>query len=457
MIDREGALALVRRALALSPAEQTEIVLVSRRSELTRFAGNAITQNVSCDEETLSVRLVAGKREGKAETNRFDDAGLRRAIEAAWNVVQLAKEDPLLPALLDKQPQYRPIEAFHEATAAASPLARAEIVEEACARCLREGLLGSGIVETAAGTIAYANSRGVFGFHAASDATFSLTAVDEATSSEGWAMATEPDLGRLDVERATRAAIEKARRGRRPEALPPGRYTVILEPAAAADLVRWLSWLGFGSLRYQEGRSYLNGPRAKLGQKVFSEKFTVRDDAYHPAIHGMPFDFEGTAREALTLVDRGVPMGLVWDRRTAAREQNGKRSTGHALPQPNSSGPVADDLVVEGGEASLDELVRETSRGLLVTKLHYTNVVDPMDLSITGMTRAGVFLIEGGEIVRPAKNFRFTVSLLDAFSEENLEALGQPERVGSGFFGGGPCFVPPMKIREFQMSSGTEF
>jgi predicted Zn-dependent protease len=457
MLDRDAALALVRRALALSPAEQTEIVLASQRSELTRFAANAITQNVSQDTETLSVRLIAGRREGKADTNRFDDAGLRRAIDAAWSVVQLAKEDPHLPPLLEKQPQYRTVDAFSAATAEATPLARAQAVAEAIGRARAEGFEASGILQTGTETIAYANSRGVFAFHASTDASFSLTAVDQAASSEGWAMGSEPEIDRLPIARLTAVAIDKARRGRRPEALPAGRYTVVLEPAAAADLVRNLSWLGFGSLRWQEGRSYLHAG-ARLGQKVFSSKLTVRDDAYHPAIRAMPFDYEGTAREALTLIEKGVPKALVWDRRTAARAENGKRSTGHSLPQPNPWGPVAEALVVEGDErTTVADLVRGTSHGLLVTKLHYVNTVDPMDLSITGMTRAGVFRIEGGEIVRPVKNFRFTVSLLEALSEENLEALGAPERVGLGFFGGGPCFVPPMKIREFNMSSGTEF
>ena len=455
MMDREGALALVRRALALSPAEQTELVLESRRTDLTRFAGNAITQNVANADEGLSIRLLSGRREGKAETNQFDDASLRRAVDAAWNVLQLAREDPHLPPLLEKQPPYRGVDGFAEATLATTPAARARVVAEACARCRREGFEGSGIFTTGAAATAYASSRGVFAFHAATSAVFSLTAV--ADGAEGWAIASDADVERVEWDRVVRRATEKARLGKRPQALAPGRYTVVLEPAAVSELFLFFSWLGCGAQRWQEGRSYLSAP-GKLGQKLFSEKLSVRDDVYHDAIRGMPFDYEGTAREAVPLVERGVARGLVWDRRTAARAEGGKRaSTGHGRPQPNPEGPVADAIVVEGGAASAEDLVRSTERGLLVTKLHYTNVVDPLELSITGMTRGGLFLVENGEVARPVKNFRFTVSLLDIFSEENLEALGACERTGGALFSGATFFVPSMKIRSFNMTSGTDF
>lgn len=463
-MDREGALALVRRVLALSPAEQTELVLSSSRVELTRFAGNAITQNVANRDETLSIRMLAGRREGKAETNQFDEKSLRRAIDAGWEVVSLAKEDPLLPPLLERQPQYRAQESFSRATAEASPAERARVVADACARCKREGLEGSGIFVTGAEATAYASSRGVFGFHQASDATFSLTAVGDQGASEGWAISSEQDMERVDVDRVVRTAIEKAHRGKKPEALAPGRYAVILEPAAVSELMLFFGWLGFGALQFQEGRTYLQGsPQSgeggtKLGQKLFSSRLTIRDDVHHEAIRGMPFDFEGTAREPVTLIEKGVAKGLVWDRRTAAREQNGKRSTGHGWPQPNCHGPQANAIVVDGGAASTADLVKSTDRGLLVTKLHYCNVVDAMDLSITGMTRGGLYLVEDGEITRAAKNFRFTVSLLDIFSERSLEALGTCERTGGALFASGrPSFVPAMKIRDFNMTSGTDF
>jgi PmbA protein len=449
-MDREGALALVRRVLALSPAEQTELILTSAREELTRFAGNAITQNVATTDESLSIRLISGRREGKAETNQFDEKSLRKAVDAAWNVVRLAREDPLLPPLLERQPAYRTVEAASASTAETSPAARARVVAEACARCRREGLEASGIFSTAGGITAYANSRGVFGYHPSSAAAFSVTAIGEGGATEGWALG--------DAERVVRTAIEKARRGKDAVALAPGRYTVVLEPAAVSELFLFLGWMGFGAQRYQEGRSYLKaGGASRLGQKLFSSKLSVRDDVYHDAIRGMPFDYEGTAREVVPLIEGGVAKGLLWDRRTAAREQNGKRSTGHGLPQPNAWGPGPAGIVVEGGDATVADLVRGVERGLLVTKFHYTNIVDPMELSITGMTRSGLYLIEDGEVARAVKNFRFTVSLLDIFSEENLEALGKAERTGGALFSSSPCYVPAMRIRSFNMSSATDF
>ena len=468
MIDREGALALVRRVLALSRAEQTELILSSGSTELTRFAENAITQNVANRDESLSIHLISGKREGKADTNQFDDEHLARAVEAASRVMELAREDPQLPPLVEKQPALRAVGAFFPATAETSPAERAQVVAEACARCRKEGLQGSGIFSTSAGSLAYANSKGVFAFHKATRASFSLTANGADGASEGWALASDQDIGCLDWEKTVRIAIDKAKRSKNPDSLPPGRYTVVLEPAAVSELMLFMSYLGFSSLDYLEGRSYVCG---KLGEKLFSEKFTVRDDAYHPEIRGCPFDFEGSAREPVTLIERGVAKNLVWDRRTAAREPqalsangrsgrfpNGKRaSTGHALPQPNPWGPQAEHIVVEGGDSTLDEMIRSTDRGLLVTKFHYTNVVNRVELSVTGMTRSGLFLIERGEVARPVKNFRFTVSLLEVFGEENLESLGPAVPTGGALFDGGVMICPPMKIRNFQMTSATEF
>ncbi len=263
MFDRDGALALVRRVLSLSPAEQTELVLASGRSELTRFAENAITQNVSRSEDLLTIRLVSGRREGRANVDRFDDEGLTRALAAAWSLATLAKEDPFRPPVVERQPAYRPADAFVEATAAATPERRARAVADACRRCREHGMIASGAFATAAETTAYASSKGVFGFHAATSAGLSLTANGPDGASEGFALASDADVDRLDLDRVVRTAVEKARRARNPEGLPPGRYTVILEPLAVNDLLRFLSVLGFGAGRLIEGRSYVCG---KIGQ-----------------------------------------------------------------------------------------------------------------------------------------------------------------------------------------------
>jgi predicted Zn-dependent protease len=209
------------------------------------------------------------------------------------------------------------------------------------------------------------------------------------------------------------------------------------------------TWLGSGAKAYQEGRSYASG---KLGETFFSPLFSVWDDAYHPKAQGLPFDFEGVPRQKLLLVDKGVPRIVVHDRLTGRRE--GVASTGHSLPQPNTSGPLALNIVVEGGDKTLDDLVKQVDRGLLVKRFHYSNVLEPKKLSLTGMTRSGLYRIEGGEVAGPAKNMRFTDSLLSVFS--SIEEVGLAQPTGEALFGGG-FVVPPMRIREFNFTSGTEF
>lgn len=448
-MTRDDARAVMDRTLAAGRGLDLEAVLGGGRSELTRFANNEITQNVSERRYVLSVRVARGKRTGRATGNDLSAAGIERLVRRADEAARRSPEiDDLLP--LPNPQTYTPVDALDPATASLGPDARAEAVTRAIARCREAGLTGAGIYESGVGSIgeygmlaplAIANTNGLFAHHEGTNARFTLSAMDGSAS--GWASGESHRSADLDPDAIAARAAAKAARSRDPQRWEPGAYTVVLEPAAVADLLTDTSWLSFGALPVQEGRSFLSG---KLGQPVVGENITLRDDPYHPLHRGLPFDAEGMPTRAVTIVERGVAQSPVYDRQTAARE--GKESTGHGLPYPNPFGPMTGHLVLEGGTGSVDDLVAGVDRGLLVTRVWYTNVVDPMTATLTGMTRDGLFAIERGRVVGPVLNFRFNQSVVRMLNE--VEAMSTVERVGG-------VVCPGLRIRSFRMSSVTEF
>jgi predicted Zn-dependent protease len=446
---------ILKRALALSPTEECELLLGDATENLTRFGSNAITQNVSRRSRSLMIHLKQGQREGVTVVNAFDEKTLRAGFERAKRILELSKpNEKLLPFLSERQ-TYARVNAWRDGTAEHSPEERARKVLQAIERCKKEGLVASGVFDANANATAYANSSGILAVFPATTSTFSLTATTKDGDAEGWCEEEREEPREISIDRLIESAVRGAKSGVRPRAHAPGRATVVLEPACVADLLLFFSWLGMGAQDWLEGRSYCSG---KLGQKFFSDRLTIRDDVTDARAPGMPFDFEGVATKSVTLVEKGIAKDLVWDRRSAKLAESqgikGKETTGHALPQPNTTGPMARHLVMEGdAKTSRDDLVRGMQEGFLVTKLHYCNVVNPMDLSITGMTRSGIWKVENGEVAYPVKNFRFTVSLLDVFSK--IEALGRPERAAGATFG--RFVVPPVRVADFNMTSSTEF
>lgn len=435
--------------LAVRGDGEVEAILGGGRSELTRFANNEITQNVSERRYVLSIRVNRGKRTGRATGNDLSDAGVARLVRRAGEAARLSPEIPDMLPLPEKQ-AYREVKSFDPVTASLGPEIRAREVEAAVRRCREAGLMGAGLYETGAGTIgdygmitplAMANSNGLFAYHDSTDARFTVSAMDGSAS--GWASGESHLSSEIDAGEIARQAVEKATRSRGPERREPGRYTVVLEPAAVADLLSDTAWLSFGALPVQEGRSFLSG---KLGQRVLGENITIRDDPFHPLHRGAPFDAEGIPTKPVTIVDRGVGGSPVYDRQTAAKE--GKESTGHGLPYPNPYGPIAGHLVLEGGEGTAQDLIERVERGLLVTRVWYTNVVDPITATLTGMTRDGLFAIEDGRIRGAVKNFRFNQSIVELLNQ--VEGLSSPLLVGG-------VVCPALLARGFHMSSVTEF
>jgi PmbA protein len=448
-MNRDEARGVLERTLAKAEGRDVEAVLGGGRAELTRFANNEITQNVSERRYVLSVRVVRGSRTGRATGNDLSDEGVARLVRRADEAARLSPEDPELLPLPGPQ-EYRHVDAVDAGTAALGPDARADAVERAVARCRVAGVVGAGIYESGSGTIgeygaiaplAVANTNGLFAWHDTTSARFTISAMDGTAS--GWASGESHASGDIDPAAIAARAVEKAIRSREPASWEPGPYTVVLEPAAVADLLADAAWLSFGALAVQEGRSFLSG---RIGEGVLGENVTIRDDPYHPLHRGAPFDAEGIPTRAVTIVDRGVAKSPVYDRATAAKE--GKESTGHGLPYPNPYGPITAHLVLEGGEGGVDDLVARVDRGLLVTRVWYTNPIDPKTATLTGMTRDGLFAIEGGRVRGAVRHFRFNQSVVRMLNE--VEAMSAVERASG-------VVCPGLLVRSFQMSSATEF
>ncbi len=428
-------------------ADGVEILIGGGREALTRFANNGIHQNVAEREQYLSVRAVVGQRTARAATNSLTEEAVRRVTEEAVALARASAPDKEMCPLLTPAEAGTPpaVARYDAATAETGPAARAEAVAEAIGIVRAAGQVAAGIYSTGESFEAVLNSEGVEAFHSETKAVFSITAM--AADSSGWAKTSETSAGAIGTAALARRAAEKARLSAGPREIAPGRFTVILEPAAVLDLVGQIV-PGFSATSVADTRSFLND---RLGQALFGTNIAITDDASHPLQSGAPFDGEGMARRPLTLVRAGTPLEVPYSRARARAE--GKTATGHGLPLPNETGEMPANVVIAGGGASIEEMIRSTARGVLVTRVWYIREVDPYETIMTGMTRDGTFLIEGGEMAGGLKNFRFNHSIIELL--KNVEALSHAARAtGEETF---DMVAPAMKVRDFPLSELTKF
>ena len=419
-------------------------MVTSSNFALTRFANNTIHQNVSEESTVLSVRVVTEGRMAKATTNKFDEKSTRQTCEGVLALARLQPPDPQLLPMPGPQ-TYRAVNRFFPETAELSPATRAATVASVIKRAEKSKLTAAGIFSSGSTSFGLFNSRGLSAFHEETLSEFSVTMLGHDGS--GWAKKTSPYWPEVEPPELAERAAQKALQSKNPQEIAPGKYTVILEPAAVLDLLGFLV-LDFSGLAVHEQRSCLTG---RVGEKVFGDNISFRDDVCHPSQSGAPFDGEGIPRQRVSIVKRGVVKSLVYARQTA--HKLGTRPTGHGLPLPNEYGEAPLNIVMEGERASLDEMVKSTPSGLLVTRFWYIREVDPYQKILTGMTRDGTFWIEDGQVRHAVKNLRFNQSIVEMLRQ--VEKLGQPQRTaGEESF---EMVVPPMKIREFNFSSLTKY
>src|SRR5512146_1976389 len=419
----EAALAEVLR----HDVTEAEALVMAEDSSLTRFANSEIHQNVAETNVVINLRCVVGRRVGVASSGRTAAEGLRNLAESAAAIARVVEELEDwsgLPGPTEAQPIPA---AYSQATAGAGPEFRADAVRAVIAAADAAGVVAFGSFATGSESTAVANSHGI---RVAGTRTTSqlITVSMGPDGGTGYAEAAAVDATTIDAV-----------------ALEPGYYAVVLEEYAVVDLLDMLGYLGFSALAVQEERSFF-----EPGKRIGSGLVTLTDDGHDPAGLPMWFDYEGVAKQRVELVDRGICRAVVYDAQTAARD--GVASTGHGLPAPNPYGPYPINMVMAPGTATRDELIGGLDRGPLVTRFHYTNPAHPKLSIVTGMTRDGTYLVEGGRIVGPVKNLRYTQSYLDALA--GTVAVARDRRTLRGFLGG--VVVPAVRIDGWTFTGGTE-
>ena len=444
--SREECLEIADAVLSrVSDGAAAEVIVEDVDSSLTRYALNAIHQNVAESGVLLRLRLMRDGRVGVA-TLRGDTAGdapdrLLRAAEDARRVAPPEAPPPLPPPSLAQQRSTQGEAAWSDATAACTPEQRADAVAVVTRAAAAGGLQAFGAVETTARQLAIVNTLGVRQYARTSVAR--VTAVARGDAGAGYADRCAAHVGAIDVDALAAEVVDTASRNQRATRIEPGDYQVILAPYAVADMLEHLAYAGFGALAKQEARSFM-----RPGEQLMSESVSLRDDAGDPAGLPFPFDWEGVTTTPVTFVDRGVCRDVVYDTPTAIADSTS--STGHALPMPNTEGPLAVHLVMDGGERSCDQLIGDVERGLYVTRFWYVRDVHPLRTVITGMTREGTFLIEGGRIGRPVADLRFTQSVVGALADvrgiSRERSLEVPEE-------GSATLAPWLHLGQFHFSS----
>jgi len=425
-------------------ATEAEVLLMSEASALTRFANSEIHQNVAETNVSLNLRFVVGRRIGVASSGRTDDEGLRRLAATAAAIARNVEELEDWAGLPEPRPMQDVPFGHASATAEATPEFRADAARAVIAAADEAGVVAYGSISTGAETIVVANSKGV-GARQERTTSQLITVHMAPDGGSGYAEAAATDATTIDAAALGREAAAKARSTGKAVSVPPGDYPVVLEEYAVVDILDMLGYLGFSALAVQEGRSFY-----EAGKRLGSELVTIWDDGADPAGLPMAFDYEGVPKQRVEFIERGICRDVVYDAQTAARD--GRSSTGHGLPAPNPYGPFPLNMIMAPGAASRDELIGGLERGLLVTRFHYTNPVHPKLAIITGMTRDGTFLVEGGRIVGPVRNLRYTQSYLDAIAA--VAAVGRERRTLKGFLGG--AVVPALRIDAWTFTGATE-
>ena len=443
-LSRQQAEQIFDRVLKYSTAEETEVMITSSNFALTRFANNIIHQNVSEESTVVSIRVVTEGRMARASTNKFDEKATRQTCEDVLALARLQPPDPQLLPMPGPQ-TYRAVSRFFAETAELSPATRAATVAGVIKLAEKSKLTAAGIFSSGSSAYGLFNSRGLSAFHEETLSEFSVTMLGPEGS--GWAKKTSPYWPEIESLELAERAAQKALQSRNPREMAPGKYTVILEPAAVLDLLGFLV-LDFSGLAVHEKRSCLTD---RVGEKVFGDNISLRDDVFHPSQTGAPFDGEGIPRQRVNIVKKGSVKSLVYARQTA--HKLGTQPTGHGFPLPNEYGEAPLNIVMEGARSSIEDMVKSTPKGLLVTRFWYIREVDPYQKILTGMTRDGTFWVEDGQVKHGVKNLRFNQSIVEMLRQ--VEMLGQPQRTaGEESF---EMVVPSMKIREFNFSSLTKY
>lgn len=428
---KEEARKILEKALSFSNADTCEINLNGSNSGNIRYARNTVSTSGYSSNQSLAVQSSFGKKSGTATIDEFDDASLEKVVRRAEELANLSPENPEFMEPLGPQIYDESI-SFSEATANITPEYRAKVASSGIVPAAAQDVTAAGFFNDSAGFSAMINSKGLFAYNKSTNTDFTVTMRTNDGTGSGWVSRDFNDVTKFDADEASKTAIDKAVLSREAKAIEPGKYTVILEPAAASDLLRNM-FRSLDARSADEGRSFMSAADGanKLGQKIVDERVNIWSDPLNSEVPTSPWNYAGQPLKKTTWLENGVVKNLAYDRFWA------KEKGVEPVPYPSN-------VIMAGGDQSLEDLIKGTKKGILVTRLWYIRSVDPQTLLYTGLTRDGTFYIENGQIKYPVKNFRFNESPIIMLN--NLETLGKQVRIDGNL-------IPYMKIRDFTFTS----
>ncbi len=446
MLDKDQSYELIDFILDEAGDYQARVMITSRAEGLTRYANSEIHQNVFEDATSITITVTEEKKRSRVSTTVYDRDSLKEAVADAVQNLQFIPPGEKQPPAVDEPEE---ISADHYNPQLADKFGvdrRAEMLAE-CFDTLQQQQKASGKLTYQESNLAFGNSEGIKRFARGNQVNFSaLVEVLGEGGGTGYAADTSTRPEDVNVLQTFGRAQKKAEMNRDREELEPGAYTVILEPLAVSNLLTYMAFTGFSAKSVQNQMSFLTG---KQGEQVFDSRVNLVDDHTNENTVSLPFDFEGYPRQVVTLVEDGVVKNFIYDAMSAHKD--GVQSTGHSVDMPQRGGMPL-HMIMAGGQHSTGEIIANTDEGLLVTRFHYMNAINPRQSVLTGLTRDGVFKIEDGEITGAVKNMRFTESMLEAFC--NVEAISSERERTPGFFGN--YYVPALKIADFHFTGKTD-
>ncbi len=441
ILSKEEAKKILEKAVSFSKADGCEVTLNGNDGGNIRYARNSVSTSGEDSNLNLGIQSFFGKKSGAATINEFDDASLEKVVRRSEELARLAPENPEFMDPLSPQTYGADSKTFSDATAKITPEYRAQAAANSINPAAAKDVTAAGFLEDSRGFNAYLNSKGLYAYNQATSVDFTVTMRSNDGTGSGWVARNFNDVSKLNTSEASKIAIDKALQSRNAKAIEPGKYTVILEPSAANDLISLMGG-AFNARTADEGRSFMSkkGGGNKLGEKIVDERVSIYTDPWNEEVPTGVWAGNGLPRKKMDFIRNGEVKNLIYDRFWASQKNV------EAVPFPGNR-------IMDGGTASIEDMIKDTKKGILVTRFWYIRAVDPQTLLYTGLTRDGTFYIENGKIKHPIKNFRFNESPIIMLN--NLETLGKQMRVsgGGGPGGGGASLIPAMKIRDFTFTS----
>ncbi|MBA7563898.1 TldD/PmbA family protein [Candidatus Atribacteria bacterium 1244-E10-H5-B2] len=446
MIDINSGKELVNKVKSFLKNYDFEIIASEDKSELTRFAESYIHQNVAETDLNLTVKVINEDRIGAVQMNSIDDRTISKNIEKAIEVTKITPKLDYHYQLLKPQ-SYKIKSKYSKDTASFTPLNRAQLVRQLIKEVNKRGYKAAGAFKTEEATLLVANSERVFAFDRGTKVDFNCVITrDNSTAHTSFI---DSDINNFNINKITDELLETAFKNVEQIEIEPGVYTVILSPEAVAEILNYTGYTAFNGKMIMEGKSFVCHNK---GKKIFPETITVSDDPFDELTMPIPFDLVGYPREKTALIKGGVIKDGVYDHLTALKYN--RKCTGNTLPPEYASfGALPFNPVMKEGSNSVEEMISSTKKGIYVSRFHYVNILNPMSIQLTGMTRDGTFLIEDGKLGRAIKNMRFNTSVVDMLKA--VDMISKERQIKSGFIG--PAVAPYLRTNSFTFSSKTSF